>query len=227
MGVQATAILSMRTAYLTALRDGAEDRAADVVVQARAAGLDATGIYVDVFQPALTSIGELWQRNEILVAEEHRATAITRALMAELAPHFRPPLNPHGRRVLLTCVAGETHDVGLQMVADVFRHDGWDVLLYGANMPTDDLMTVLARQDVALLGLSVTTSYTLLTLQHVIRTVRARQLPVTVAVGGQPFRTLPDLWLRVGADFCGRDARDALYRANRRWSAASGPIEQP
>ena len=70
--------------YLAAIRAGERRRAFALVDQACAAGVGLRTLYLDVFQPALREIGRLWQENEITVAEEHLATAITEIAMARL-----------------------------------------------------------------------------------------------------------------------------------------------
>ena len=56
-----------------------------------------------------------------------------------------PPPAPIDRRVLLACVAGNHHAVGLRMVADAFQLAGWDVQYLGANVPTAALVRQAAE----------------------------------------------------------------------------------
>lgn len=70
--------------YLAAVRAGDRREAFAVVDRACAARMDAPTLYVQVLQPALREIGRLWQENEISVADEHLATAITQAAMTRL-----------------------------------------------------------------------------------------------------------------------------------------------
>ena len=68
--------------YLDAIRAGDRRRAFQLIDDGRGSGLVLGTLYMDVFQPALREIGRLWQENQISVADEHLATAITQAAMA-------------------------------------------------------------------------------------------------------------------------------------------------
>ena len=89
-----------------------------------------------VMQPALCSIGQKWFLNEISVAEEHLATVTAASVLTELAAGTEC-LAANGRKILLACVEGNHHSLGLQMTAEVFRIDGWDVRLLGAILPSE------------------------------------------------------------------------------------------
>lgn len=60
-----------------------------------------------------------------------------------------------GKRILLTCVAGNEHAVGVRMVADAFQLGGWDVHYLGANVPTSAIVRHVAKYKPDLVGLSV------------------------------------------------------------------------
>jgi methanogenic corrinoid protein MtbC1 len=107
-----------------------------------------------VIQPALYNIGQKWQDNQVTVAQEHLATAISQSVMTYgLLKSEVPPAN--GRRTVLACVEGNQHAVGLQMVADAFQLAGWDVHYLGANVPTGALLQHVVNCRPDLLGLSV------------------------------------------------------------------------
>jgi MerR family transcriptional regulator, light-induced transcriptional regulator len=111
---------------------------------------------VQVVAPAMRTIGDLWARDEITVADEHLATAITyRALNVISAAGGGPP-EPTRQRIMLAALEDERHVVGLQMVADALVAAGFDVMALGADVPLDALLAAIARYAPAVLGLSVT-----------------------------------------------------------------------
>lgn len=92
-------------------------------------------IYLEVLQPVQREIGNLWQTNEVSVAQEHYCTAATQLIMGRLYPYLHlAPRN--GKRVVVACVGGELHEVGARMVADILEMEGWDSYYLGANTPT-------------------------------------------------------------------------------------------
>ena len=122
-----------------------------------------------MIQPAQYGIGKKWQNNQVTVAQEHLATAIAQSVMTlGLARSELPASN--GKQVLLACVEGNNHAVGLQMVADAFQFAGWEVQFLGANVPTDALIRHLDQLKPDLLGLSVAFAQQL----YVVREIMAR-----------------------------------------------------
>lgn len=70
--------------YITALKKGNRQHAVSIARQALEEGIDVRDLYVEVFQPAMHEIGRLWETNQLTVAQEHLATAITQSVMAQL-----------------------------------------------------------------------------------------------------------------------------------------------
>lgn len=93
-----------------------------------------------LIQPALYCIGDKWRSGQVSVAQEHLATALALSVMAEAVSGIAG-LPATGKKVLLACVEGNHHVVGLQMVGDAFGLAGWDVNYLGANVPIDALLT--------------------------------------------------------------------------------------
>ena len=94
-------------------------------------------VYLGVFQESLYQVGRLWESNVITVAEEHMATAITQFVLGQTYSQLPAPGDRRGN-VVLTGVAGELHQVGANMVADVLESQGFDVRFLGTNMPHTD-----------------------------------------------------------------------------------------
>lgn len=150
-----------------------------------AAGLSVPELYRRVLHPAQYRIGELWQRNEISVAREHLATAITESVMAELAASA-PHAPSMGMRVVVACVEGELHDVGARMVADLLELDGFSVRFLGADTPTDSLLAILGEESPRLLVLSAAMPERLVELRTAVTRVgQAFGARVCIFVGGQ------------------------------------------
>lgn len=200
--------------YIAALRDGDRRRALNTARAALQEGTDIRSLYLDVFQPAMHEIGRLWEVNELTVAQEHLATAITQSVMAQLYAHVfaRPPV---GRTLVATCIGGELHELGIRMVADFFEIEGWDVYYLGANMPADDVVSMVADQRANLLAISVTLNNHVPHARELIQRVRASSIgsAVKVMVGGQPINRSPDIYRTIGADFTAPNAREAVKRA--------------
>jgi len=199
------------TDYAQALISGHRDIAVRRVLEAMARGALLVDVSVDLVQPALYRIGKLWEQNRISVAQEHLVTTITQnALAAGFArAEFR---EPNGRSAVFACVEDNHHGIGIRMVSDAFEVAGWDVSFLGTNTPTPAIISFVAETNPDLLGLSVGLAHHVITLREVIARVRAEMgngAP-QIVVGGLPLGAHRGSVLRLDADECFFDAREAV-----------------
>src|SRR4051795_10170969 len=108
-------------AYASALLTGDEIEAEAVIRDAIEAKLGMATIDEEIIAPALWLVGELWQRGEISVADEHLATEITTRVLALQHETRRVRHDRRDRRVLLATPSGEQHVVALRMLANLLR----------------------------------------------------------------------------------------------------------
>jgi methanogenic corrinoid protein MtbC1 len=201
--------------YLVALLEGDRRRAADLLLQAAATGHRASELYVDVITPALEEVGRMWMTGEVSIADEHFITAAARETIAELRANYTRQ-SPHGKSVLAAGVAGNQHDVGLQMVADLFEIAGWRAINLGANVPVGEIVDAAASFSVDVVVLSAALTRHLPTVRKTILAVRERcGSDVRILVGGGAFQAAPELGEQFGADAFTNTAVEACELANR------------
>ena len=100
-------------AYAEALLSGDEVAAEVAIREALAARLSSAEIDEQIIAPALWLIGELWQRHEITVAEEHIATEISLRTLALQREALRLQGGRREHLVMLASPSGELHGVAL------------------------------------------------------------------------------------------------------------------
>lgn len=209
-GIAPVADGDVAQSYLSALRDGDRRRALTLVEQCAADDWTIQDLYLTVFQPALREIGRLWQLNQLTVAEEHLATAITEAAMARLYVTSELPAQ-NGRTIIAGCAERERHSLGLRMLCDLLDLAGWETLNLGAGVPASSFAEMVAERAPEAVALSVAIAPHLTQLGETINSVReATQRPLVVIVGGRPFLDRPELSTKVGADLCAPDAAAAV-----------------
>jgi methanogenic corrinoid protein MtbC1 len=142
--MQSKVLRELQSQYLEALRLGSGRQADRVVQTALDQAIPVGEVYLDIFQPVAYEIGQLWQRNEFSVAQEHLATAIMERQMGDIHALFRAT-QIRARTLVLGCVAEEWHRLGARMVADFFEQDGWTVHYLGAAVPTETLVATPAH----------------------------------------------------------------------------------
>lgn len=158
-----------------------------VARQALGEGLGVAGLYQRVIAPAMWRIGELWEKGEISVADEHLATALTHQAMAGI---YGPSLGRTVKRgrILMAAVEGERHALGLRMAADVIELAGYETIYLGADVPIDDLLQAVAARSPDLVGLSATMPGSIEALDRAVTEIQRASPGLIVFFGGQGVR---------------------------------------
>jgi MerR family transcriptional regulator, light-induced transcriptional regulator len=149
-------VSSLCRAYAEALLTGDEIAAERVIREAIDTGLGTSAIDDEIIAPALWLVGELWQRGEISVADEHLATEISLRVLALQRESQRMVDSRGQHRVMLATPAGELHVVALRMVGNLLRDAGYDVYMLGPDVPPDALAATAGQLRPDVICLSTT-----------------------------------------------------------------------
>jgi len=144
-------------------------------------------LYEKLLKPALYEVGSLWERNLIGVATEHLSTALVEALLNDLYDQTLPEVYK-GRKVVASCVEGESHQVGIKMVADVFEMHGWQSYFLGADVPSNELLAFVAELEPDLIALSLSVYFHVPKLETMLHRIREVFPDLPIVIGGQAFR---------------------------------------
>lgn len=170
--------------FLAALLAGDRKRCDGLTQQAWDAGVPVLMLYQRLFQRALYQIGEEWAAHRVSVGIEHLATAIVEGLLNRLYPRVIAPYLT-GRRVLISSVEGELHQIGAKMACDVFELHGWESLYLGADTPTAELLRTVRDLKPDVVGLSLSIREHLPTLREALTGLRAIAPTLPLLIGGQ------------------------------------------
>lgn len=179
--------VSQQNAFVDFLLDGNRAAASEHVKQQLEAGMSVKHIYEDIIKVSLYRVGELWEYNQITVAEEHTATSIAEAVMNELYGSI-VSRKREGQKAVLACLENETHQVGIKMVADMFEMKGWDTFFPGADTPATELMRYIDKIKPQVIALSASVYSHLPLLEETIQRIRHTFPNIPVLIGGQAFR---------------------------------------
>ncbi|WP_076348345.1 cobalamin B12-binding domain-containing protein [Alicyclobacillus vulcanalis] len=169
-----------------ALLDGDEERAWEVVRTNAQSGANSAYIFDVLLRNAMVQIGQLWEMNAISVADEHLASAICERLVARYRDtYLQEPERPSRGKVMLFCVEGEEHDLGLKMVAAAFEESGYETRLYGRNLPLEYARLAALRWHPDIIGISVTIVYHLPKLKSYIHAFESLAYRPQIVVGGR------------------------------------------
>lgn len=217
-------LASLRRRYLGLLLAGLRPEALAMLADCQDRGLPVERLYLEILQPTLREIGQLWEAGQCSIAQEHFCSAVTREAIGRLAARASA-VRPDGRVAMLVGVGRERHDIGLSMIADLLERRGWNAVMLGADTPVRDLAAAACAHRADLIGLSCTLAVNLGDLRAAIRCVRVnRRLAETpILVGGRPFSLQRNLWRQVGADAGAADAAAAVATAERLVPVARHP----
>lgn len=182
-------------------------------------GVSAEALYLEWLAPTARLLGEMWKADLCDFADVTIGLSRLQQLLHEISPQFegeaRPPRTVD-RRVLLVPVPGEQHTLGLMLVEEFFRREGWECSSFMPKRQSE-LVRRVRREHFDVVGLSVSCVVLLDQLTSTIQAVRSASLNkgLVVMVGGPVFVEHPEYASQVGADATATDGRDAVRQL--RW----------
>lgn len=155
-----------------------------MIEQHAQAGRDSLFIYQELITGAMRYVGELWEHNEITVADEHLATSVCEFVLSRY--HFtNKPSVKHNKKAMFLCVEDELHDIGQRIVGCLFEELGWDVRFLGASLPLEHALSKAAQWQPDVIGLSVSIVYNLPKLTPYIEAFHQLEPAPRILVGGR------------------------------------------
>ena len=175
-------------------------------------------VFLDLLTPAARLLGHMWEQDTTDFVTVTSAMFHLQQVLLHVSPAFRQERAQTGRAfsALLTVVPGGQHTFGVQMLAEFFRREGWQVQQPIFERITDLTRTV-RRNWLSLVGLSVSSTEQLEAADQCIRSMRqyGRNRDMLIMVGGTVINNDPNLVTRLGADFTAVDGRQAVIQARR------------
>ena len=163
---------------------GDEAGAWGVIEAAMASGAEPAEILTEMLSPSLRSIGQRWADGELVIADEHRASAVAQRLIARMGPRFHRP----GRRkgsVVLGSVAGDRHSLPTAILSDLLRGAGLEVTDLGPDCPASSFVDAVEwAGSPSAVGVCVTAPEAVDAVPDVLAAMRAGGVTCPVVVGG-------------------------------------------
>jgi methanogenic corrinoid protein MtbC1 len=196
---------------------GLDEEAPNLFVQGlMAEGLSSEAIFLHLLAPAARHLGYLWDEDLCDFSKVTigllRMQKITLRLGSDFQEKRKSALE--GMRALFAPVPGSQHTLGVLMVSEFFRREGWQVWME-LGSSEEKLLAAVKKDWFQVIGLSIGTEAHVESLTDTIRSIRAASAnrDVKVLIGG-PFLALsPNLYKEVGADAAAGDAVSAVELA--------------
>jgi len=172
-------------------------------------GISAVEILNDVLIPGMDVVGKKFTANDMSIPEVLIAARAMHAAMEVIKPLLsKSDTNTIGV-VIIGTVQGDLHDIGKNLVGMMLEGAGFTVIDLGVDVPPQKFVEELNKNSARLLALSALLTTTMVSMESVIKAVRASDgKSIKVMVGGAPLtQEYADC---IGADGYDPDASSAV-----------------
>ncbi|PXW91517.1 methanogenic corrinoid protein MtbC1 [Streptohalobacillus salinus] len=146
---------TLKAAYQKALLSGQTKEAYAIIQGAFEEERSLIDVYT-VIADAMYGIGDLWETNEISIAQEHAATAITQFVLTQISAQSMQHFNPSSKKAAVFSIESNTHYLGIQMIKNLFNVHNILTYDFGPNVPNKDIVEQISALDIDYVAYSVT-----------------------------------------------------------------------
>ncbi len=193
------------------------ENASTFVLQLQRDGVSNDDIFLKLMAPAARCLGTWWEEDKVDFTVVTLGLLHMQQLTHQLGYdyHQAPKMAGPVRRVMLAAAPGSQHILGLVMVSEFFRKEGWQVVVEIANTERE-IFQAAANEWFDLIGLSVGIVEQIPSLTTLIARMRqcSRNPATPVLLGGPAFFSSSVTAESLGADGISLDALHGLQLAS-------------
>lgn len=161
----------------------------------------------EVLLPVLERLGDEWDSLEDGIAREHFFSSFLRN---KIGTRFNHELQrSQGPSIILACLPGETHEMGLMLAGLTAAARGIRVLYLGADLPLNQLPPVVEKVSPAAVALSGTTVELDVTLEKELADLK-EALQIPIFIGGDLAESESERLKAIGMQPVGRIFRHGV-----------------
>lgn len=150
-----------------------------------AAGKAPDELVDGILIPAITEVGNRFERKEYFLPQLMQSAAAMQLAMEQLEPLLRSGgADAAGPVFLLATVKGDIHDIGKNIVALLLKNHHFQVIDLGKDVPAETIVNAAIEHDAAFIGLSALMTTTMPQMKVVVDLARSRGVTAPVIVGG-------------------------------------------
>jgi 5-methyltetrahydrofolate--homocysteine methyltransferase len=194
------------------------DRLRDCIVNLDISGVQkackdalATGIkpyraIMDGMAKGMDIVGQKYEEKSYFLAELIMAGEVMKEGMKILEPHLKSEDLKGKGRVVIGTVAGDLHDIGKNIVVNLLKAAGFDVIDLGVDVSVQRFFEAVREHKPDILGMSALLTTTMKEMELVIKEIEKAGLrgKVKTIIGGAPIT--PEFAEKIGADAAAGDA---------------------
>ena len=199
-----------------ALADLDEERTLQLVQEAIDDHVPADDI-LQACQEGMSQVGGRFECQDYFVSDLIMSGEIFKQVGAILEPHLKVGGGAHLGKVVVGTVKGDIHDIGKDIVVNMLKSAGFEVIDLGVDVPVARFVDALKESGATVLGLSGLLTLAFDSMKETIKAIAAAGMrdKVRIMVGGGPVDG--NVCKAVGADDWGANAQQAV-RLAKQWS---------
>lgn len=148
-------------------------------------GVSVKVFYEDYLRRAITEMVPHSSAQNVPIWKEHEVSSIIRTIIENCAGFIdNEKKESNGKKAVVVCPKGETHEIGARMIADYYRLGGYETLFIGANTPHQDIVEIADSYLPDVIAVSVSANYNLISARKLISLLRESGFNGRIALGG-------------------------------------------
>ena len=165
---------------------GRKITALEALKRALDAGVAPQKLVDEVLIPAITAVGEKFEKKEYYLPQLLQSAEAMKAAMGELEPLLleNGKARSDGPVFVLATVQGDIHDIGKNIFALLLRNHGFNVIDLGKDVPASAIAEAAKKYHAAIVGLSALMTTTMPRMKEVVELFKSEKLDVPIFVGG-------------------------------------------
>ncbi len=176
-------------------------------------GVAVEDILMQGLIPAMSIVGQRYERNEIFVPEMLFSAKAMKSGLELIKPLLLEGSDLILGKVIIGTVQGDMHDIGKNLVCMMLEGAGFQIEDLGINVPAQKFLEAATNNPGAIIGMSALLTVTMKNMKGVIELLRANGLDNKVFIGGAP--VTPGFAEEIGAEGYAKNANQAVTEAKR------------
>lgn len=200
---------SLQDIIIGGLKDKSADKTRELLINRQP--LD---IVNEDIMPALNIVGDGFEKGKVFLPQLIQSAETVKAsfVVIKEALTASGAVEAKKGKVILATVQGDIHDIGKNIVKVLMENYGFEVLDLGKDVSPEKIITTAKDEKVDLIGLSALMTTTVKSMEETIIKLRENGVTVPVMVGGAVLTV--EYAGMIGADYYGKDAKEAVSIAN-------------
>jgi 5-methyltetrahydrofolate--homocysteine methyltransferase len=192
------------------LRNGEDERVAELTQQALDAGLPVKEVLDNGLIGGMTVVGELFRNHDIFLPEVLLAARAMQRGVDILKPLLVGEGVPTAGTVVIGTARGDLHDIGKNLVGIMLKGAGFEVIDLGNDVSAERFVDTAVESGASVIGISALLTTTMTSMKGVVDLLQERGLTgkIRTIIGGAPVSK--DFAGEIGADAYGYDAANAV-----------------